>query len=326
MNTPQTDQVTTLVFAEAPDLHRWADAFLTAKRAEGLSPNTVLNYRKHLREFLRWADLRNVGSVESLTADHVRQFLLTLAEAGHNAGGQMGFYRVLKTFLRWYEKEVEPDGWPRSLHRDSGGELRGWRNPIARVKAPKVPDSPLEPADLGDVERMLRAASDRLAERDRAVLLTLLDTGTRASELTALDLGDLDPITGTLTIRHGKGGKSRSVFLGKRARRAVRLWLKVRRAGDGPLFTAEAGGRLTYSGLRQIVRRLALRAGVPEPPLHSFRRAFALNMLRNGADLLTLQRLMGHADMSLLRRYARQTADDLRAAHALASPVDRAGF
>ena len=88
---------------------------------------------------------------------------------------------------------------------------------------------------------------------------------------------------------------------------------------------AEAAG-LAYLGLRSLVLRRARGAGLEPPALHSFRRGFALEMLRAGADLLSLQRLMGHADLSLLKRYAKQNADDLRAVHALASPVDRAGL
>jgi site-specific recombinase XerD len=100
----------------------------------------------------------------------------------------------------------------------------------------------------------------------------------------------------------------------------------VRRIEGGPLFPNDEGDRLKYTGLRQIIRRLAVRAAVKEPPIHSFRRLFALSMLRNGCDLLTLQRLMGHASLDLLRRYAKQTVDDLRAAHGQASPVDRMGI
>jgi len=113
------------------------------------------------------------------------------------------------------------------------------------------------------------------------------------------------------------------VFLGERGRRAVRRYLKQRRVGPGPLFQRDSGGSLKYPGLRQIVRRCADRAGIAEPPLHSFRRAFTINMLRNGADLLTIQRLLGHASMVLIAKYAKQVTDDLRRAHAQASPVDR---
>ena len=80
---------------------------------------------------------------------------------------------------------------------------------------------------------------------------------------------------------------------------------------------------MTYWGLRQIVRRRSSAAKVETPTLHSFRRAFALNMLRAGVDIFSLQKLMGHADLQVLRRYLAQTTDDIAAAHRIGSPVDR---
>jgi integrase/recombinase XerD len=77
-----------------------------------------------------------------------------------------------------------------------------------------------------------------------------------------------------------------------------------------------------YGGLRQIIRRRAEKAGIDPPPLHAFRRAFALASLRGGMDVYSLQRLMGHADLSVLRRYLAQTEADLQAAHERAGPVD----
>jgi integrase/recombinase XerC len=306
----QTDQLLTAHFTLTPDLNRWVDAFLTSKRAEGVARKTIKGaYGETLGTFINWCEKRSVNTVQDITSDLIRQYLLWREETGHNPGGVHMHFRVVKTFLRWYEREEEPTEW---------------KNPIRKVKAPKLPEIALEPADLGDVVEMLKACREqRQAERDKALLLTLLDTGLRATELTSLDLADLDQFTGTVLVRHGKGGKIRSVFLGEKARRAVRAYLKARKEQSGPLFTTETGGRLSYGGLRQIIRRCSERAGLKEPSLHAFRRAFALAMLRNGCDLLTLQRLMGHADLSLLRRYAKQTVEDLRTVHALASPADR---
>lgn len=305
----QIEQGTTVTFTVTPALRRWADAFLTARKAEGKSPGTLTFYTNKITAFVEWADTRNVTTPEDITADTVRAFLLHLEEQGHNPGGRHAFFRALRTFLYFWRDEEEPIAW---------------RNPFAKVKAPRVEkDAPLDPANTADIERMVKACAGSLGARDKAIFLTLLDTGLRASELCRLDLADVNPYTGQITVRHGKGNKSRAVFLGQRGRRVLRAYLKTRRAGDGPLFRNEAGERLKYSGLRQVVRRAAARAHVPPPPLHSFRRAFCLAMLRNGTDLLTLQRLMGHADLSLLHRYAKQTTDDLRAAHAAASPGDR---
>jgi site-specific recombinase XerD len=239
--------------------------------------------------------------------------MLFLEEQGHNSGGQHMNYRVLKTFLLWYEAEYEPDGW---------------KNPIRKVKAPKLVEQPIEPVSLDDIEALITACqNNRQGIRDKAIFLTLLDTGLRAMELIGLDLGDLDPYTGEIHVRPlvGKGRKGRAVFLAERGRRAMRAYFKQRGQTAGPLFERETGGRLKYPGLRQIVRRCAAIAGIKEPPLHSFRRAFTINMLRNGADLLSIQRLLGHASMVLIAKYAKQVTDDLRRVHAQASPVDRMG-
>jgi site-specific recombinase XerD len=111
--------------------------------------------------------------------------------------------------------------------------------------------------------------------------------------------------------------------VGVKTRREVLRYLRKVGAGGGPLWVSvRGGGRITYWGLRQIIRRRAAKAEVEAPTLHSFRRAFALLSLRNGADIYSLQKLMGHAGLSVLRRYLRQTEDDLREAHRKAGPVD----
>ena len=88
----------------------------------------------------------------------------------------------------------------------------------------------------------------------------------------------------------------------------------------------QCGERLTYFGLRQIIRRRAVAAKVDTPSLHSFRRAFALNMLRAGVDIFSLQKLMGHAEWQVLNRYLAQSTEDIAAAHRVGSPVDMNGF
>jgi site-specific recombinase XerD len=160
-------------------------------------------------------------------------------------------------------------------------------------------------------------------DRDKALLLALLDSGCRASEFTALDVGDVNLSTGSVIIRKGKGNKSRVTFLGVKVRRELGRYLRARHDECPALWVGRDGQRLTYAGLRQVVRRRAIAAGVPVPSLHSFRRAFALACLRGGMDVYSLQRLMGHADLSVLRRYLAQTESDLQTAHVKAGPVDR---
>jgi site-specific recombinase XerD len=310
MDTKQsTPLITSTEFTVITPLVEWADTFLRAKQAEQVSRNTIHFYGANLKNFLSWCDSQFVRTVEELTADHLRMFLLRLKETGHNPGGIHGHYRTIRTFLRWYAVEVEPEGW---------------RNPCERVKAPRLVDEPLAAVSLEDVERLFKAASGNMASRDQAAVLVLADSGLRAAEFLALNIDDIDGFTGEIRVKHGKGKKSRTVFIGKRTRRALRSWLKQHDTGAA-LFTSDEGTRLTYSGLRQTVRRLSVKAGIPYPPIHSFRRCFAINFLRSGGDLLSLQRLLGHSDLSLLGRYAKQNTDDLAIAHSAHSPVDRLG-
>jgi site-specific recombinase XerD len=104
----------------------------------------------------------------------------------------------------------------------------------------------------------------------------------------------------------------------------LRVYLKHRNDHDPALWVSDERNQLMYGGLRELVIRHAEQAGVvPIPSLHDFRRAFALTMLRNGCDLVTLARLMGHSDYTTLQRYLKQLPEDLQAAHNRASPVDR---
>ncbi len=291
-------------------LARELRAFLVDRQAAGCSPRTVKGYSAELTRLSHWLEGHGVRDVLNITPTHLRQFLLDMAEDGHNPGGVHRMYRAAKTFLRWWEAETEP---------------AGWRNPIERVRPPKLADNPLPPLPLADLQAMLATCDKTLTgQRDRAALLCLLDTGCRASEFVALDIEDVDLGAGVATVRHGKGGRRRAVFLGAKSRRELLRYLRLRGNPEtGPLFATDEGSRLTYWGLRQIVRRRADKAGVRVPALHSFRRAHALLTLRGGADLLSVARLLGHSDLSTTRRYLRLEVEDLAEAHRRAGPVDR---
>ncbi len=285
-----------------------AAAFLVDRQAGGCSVRTLEYYRDELHYLTRWLAGQGVTDALHVTPDHLRRYLLFVAER-RNPGGVHCAYRVAKTFLRWWGREYEPDDW---------------RNPIERVKPPKLADNPLPPVPLPDLQSILNTCDRSLTgQRDRAMLLALLDTGCRASEFVALDIGDVDLGTGAVVVRHGKGGKRRVVFLGAKSRRELLRYLRLRDDGEGALWTSQNDERLQRRGLQAMVRRRAERAGVPVPALHSFRRANALLTLRGGADLLSVSRLLGHSDLGTTRRYLKLEHDDLAEAHRKAGPVDR---
>ena len=289
------------------ELTEWFDAFLVDRQAASLSPNTVRFYRTHLGKFIDYCLSQSIQQVEEIKPVVIRSFLLWLESEGHNAGGQHCYYRSVKTFIRWYIEEMEPEGY---------------RNPFRNVKAPKLTDQILAPIPLADVNALLNACPKTWnGTRDRAIVLSLLDTGARAVEFISLNAEDVNLRTGSVYIANGKGGKSRTTFIGRTTRRAVRRYLRTR--ANGPLWVKQNNERLTYWGLRQVMRRLADLAEIETPSLHDFRRAFAVNMLRAGCDLETLRRLMGHADLQVLRRYLDLLDSDLQRAHAIASPADQ---
>lgn len=286
--------------------------FLLDRQARNLSARTIEWYTRALVIWRAFLAEQAVLATEQLTPSHLRRFLLMLRERGHNAGGVSNVFRAVAAYLRWYESEYAP---------------AGWSNPLRKLKMPRVPTEPLAPVELETVRAMLATCVPRTltGERDRALLLVLLDTGLRHQEVTDLAVGDVDMQTGAVMVRSGKGRKPRVVFVGARTRRALLAYLRLRRVvtPEDPLWITQTGGRLSRSGIRQVVRRRAEAAGVDEPGMHALRRAFAINSLRSGMDVVTLQRLLGHTTLAVVQRYLRLVDDDLRAAHARHGAVDR---
>ena len=147
------------------------------------------------------------------------------------------------------------------------------------------------------------------AKRDQAIVLVLLDSGIRASELCKMKIGDIDVRHGRLDIQHGvgggaKGGKGRTIYVGKVARQALWRYLQDREDGDDPeaLLFVVSGIRLFNPGsLRQLIQRIGERAGVPNVYPHKFRHTFALTYLRAGGDVFTLRSLLGHSTLDMVR-------------------------
>jgi len=294
----------------------WMEAFLIDRKASGVACGTMHFYQIKLKLFSGFCDAQAIKNINQITPTFLRQFLLYLEETGHNPGGRHAAYRVIRTFLYWYEKEVEP---------------KDWSNPIRNVKAPKVPTEPIEPVSFETISKMINACEKDTftGDRDTAILLCLLDTGARATEFLDIDIGDVNQARGDILIRQGKGRKPRFVYIGKQSRRALRKYLKHRTDNNPALWVSHPRfdlDRIKYNGLRGIIRRRSLAAEIQMPSLHDFRRAFALSMLRNGVDVFTLAKLMGHEGITVLQRYLKQTNQDTEAAHRQAGPVDNAGF
>lgn len=283
-------------------------AFVLERKSRGLQKRSIDFYRAHLKHFLAWAGPQ-ITQLEQLTPALIRGYLLHLEESGHKPSYAHGFYRTIRAFFKWLEFE---------------DLITAQNNPMRKVKAPKVPTEPLDPISLDDIRAMIITCKGGgfTAERDKSIILTMIDTGARASEILSINLDDCNLITGDVLIRKGKGGKPRTVFIGKVTRRALRAYVKLRRDDCAALFVTDDGGRLTYNGLRAIMTRRAELAEIAPPALHGFRRTFTINMLRMKVDPISISRLLGHNDLQMILKYAKQNADDLRDIHNKNSPGD----
>jgi integrase/recombinase XerD len=130
---------------------------------------------------------------------------------------------------------------------------------------------------------------------------------------------------GSVLLRETKNGEYRTVFVGKKTRKAIRAYLRFRNDSfddKSPLWSKITGECLTYFGLNEIMRRRSKQAGIKKVKLHSFRRAFVTNAVRSGMDIESLRKLVGHKDYQVIQRYLKLNTDDIRLAHYRASPVD----
>lgn len=274
--------------------------FLLDCEARRLAPSTVVWYRSKLTRFASWLAAQHIGTIDAVDALAMRRYLATLTDTTiqhqHNCG------RTLRRFFRFLVDEGVIDQPP-------------------NVAQPKLPRVVLPALTEAQVKTVLRACD----ERYRAIVLTILDSGVRASELAALRVEDVDLATGAVAVRKGKGSKTRITFIGARTRKAITHYLSDRQPRPHePLFPSKATGlALTLSGIVQIMRRLRDASGVDVLTAHALRRTFAITALRGGMDIHVLARLMGHADTQVLWRYLDILEDDLREAHASARPVDR---
>lgn len=282
--------------------------FLLDVRAAGRANGTLRFYRQKLGGFVAFLGAQDVTTPQQITPSVLRRYLVSL-QPNHTSGGVHAYWRAVRAFVRFLVREEAID-----------------RNPLDKVRAPELEQPLLDPVTPETVEALLGVCdTTEIGKRDKAIFLVLLDSGLRAGELLALTVGDVDQADGSITVRKSKGKRGRIVFIGPRARRALRAYLRCRETlrDSDRLFLArgDAGG-LTYDGLRSIVTRRAKQAGIDPPSLHSFRRAFALTMLRNGADVVSLSRLMGHGSLPVIQRYLKQIKDDLGEVHRQHSPVD----
>jgi site-specific recombinase XerD len=286
---------------------------------KGRSLKTVENYDRYLSRFLKHT---NVKRPEDITYDIVREYRLWLNRQ-MSAPGKRGviggtlkkrtqnYYLIaLRAFLKYLTRQ--------------GVEVMS----PEKIELAKIPERQLDLMSAEDLARLLAApeGSTLQALRDRAILELLFSTGLRVSELVSLSR-DLDLSRDEFSIR-GKGEKVRVVFLSDRAKRALLAYLEKRVDVDPAMFIhigrggasslAKDGGslRLTSRSVERLVRRYAIKAGISKKVTpHVIRHSFATDLLENGADLRSVQALLGHANIATTQIYTHVTDKKLRDIH-----------
>lgn len=278
----------------------------------GLSANTLAAYRRDLARYRVFLDGRGREDLADVERADVSAFLASLQEgAASSAARTMSAVRGLHRFALaegWVGVDVTDD-----------------------VPPPQVPMRLPKALPLDDIERLLAATEvdEPMALRDRALLEFLYGTGARVSEAVALDVDDVDREDRTVVL-DGKGGKQRLVPVGSYACRAIDDYLvrlrpelsrKARSGNAGALFLNARGGRLTRQGAWTVLGAVAERAGLAgRVSPHTLRHSFATHLLDGGADIRTVQELLGHSSATTTQIYTRVTVDRLREVYATSHP------
>lgn len=270
------------------------------------SPLTVRNYDHYLARFLDWSKAEKPADI---TFEAVRAFRIFLNRLEDDKGRRMkkitqDYYIIaLRGFLRYLSKrDIESLG-------------------SEKIELGKAKDRQVEFLELDEVQRLLQSAKGEKFEdlRDVAILELLFSTGLRVSELTSLDIKDVNLKSGEFSVR-GKGDKIRMVFLSVSAKIALNEYLMHRKDMEPALFVGARKGaqtaRLTPRTMERIVKRCAAKAGIVKKITpHTLRHSFATDLLRNGADLRSVQEMLGHSSITTTQVYTHVTNKHLKEIH-----------
>jgi tyrosine recombinase XerC len=284
-------------------MERYIEKFMRYLEIEkNYSKHTVENYRLDLEDFRQFLGDLNLEKIDYLV---LRKYLAQLKEKNLKVRTVNRHLSTLRSFFKFLIRE---------------GHLK--TNPITSLSSPKQEKHlPLFLTEE-EVTKLITAVQpkDERGLRDRAVLETFYSTGIRVSELVGLKIQDVDFIGGVIKVL-GKGKKERIVPIGDIAIAAIRAYLEKRKKQQEALFLNKSGKRITDRGIRNIVgkyiRMASIKRGVS---CHTLRHSFATHLLNRGADLRSVQELLGHVNLSTTQIYTHLTTDRLKSVYDKAHP------
>jgi integrase/recombinase XerC/integrase/recombinase XerD len=306
------------------------DLFIVSKQIEGRSAKTLTWYRANLERFAGFMTNGHEATLSQLSLDDARAFIAHLQgrttrydghqmrrvqEGGLSPHSVHAYVRTLKVFGNWLCAE----GYVRS-------------HPFERLKPPKLPETMIEILSDDEILALIGAVNPNspLGARMHAIVLLLLDTGIRATELCNLTLDHTNLKDGSIKVR-GKGNKERMVPIGGATKKSLMRYIQAFRPeplhdGVSQVFLSDDATPLTYTGLSQALRRLGKAAGVNRLHAHLFRHTFAVRYLMNGGDIMTLRLILGHTTLEVTQMYMHLAEAHVQIQHHKFSPVDRLGI
>jgi integrase/recombinase XerD len=293
------------------DLHGWVDAYLDHLRVErALSPKSVEAYASDLGKLCAHAEAEGVTGLAGVDGSLIGTYMAALGRQGLGARSAARHLSAVRGFARFLVRE-------RALEAD----------PCALIDRPRVGRRLPRVLGLDEILQILDAPDREGLRglRDRAMLQVMYAAGLRVSEVVGLKLADVDREKGVVSA-FGKGQKRRLVPLGETALDALDAYLEVRAqhpraAASSALFLSPRGGPLTRQAVWKLLGGYARGAGISKPSSpHKLRHSFATHLLEGGADLRSVQALLGHADISTTEIYTHLADDHVRAAYRKAHP------
>lgn len=319
-------------------LSKAVQGYMIVKLGDGYSSNTLAGYQTHFNQMIQC--LGDV-EIEDITHDDIARFFAWLRTEYQPVRMSKDTAPLKTTTIRnaWCATR-SLFGWYQNITPNMKYE-----RPDLLIKRPAVSYPEILPFKQDEIIKILKACeftseaktrNDKkkyrmkrpTALRDVLLVLLALDTGLRVSEIASLTIGDVSGSNGEINVRpinSSKKNKPRTVFIGQATKRALWRYLTTREEDDvsSPLFLSKERHPMNRTSIREILVKIGKRAGVKDVYPHRFRHTFAIEYLRNGGDVFTLQRLLGHASMDMVRHYLDIARADIEKAHKRASPVDR---
>lgn len=283
------------------------DTFLNYLSVErGLSNNTIISYREDLNNYIDFIEKNNINSLSKISKDNITGFMLNQKDRGIAPNSVARRLAAIRMFHRFLARE-------RILKND----------PSTLVDSPKLWKRVPDALTVNEVEALISQPNvhDPQGVRDRAILETLYATGMRVSEAVNLKKDNINLDIGFLRCI-GKGNKERVIPLGKKAIASIKRYMEVSRPKflknkeSEFLFVSRCGKKISRQSFWKIIKKYSRMARIKKPiKTHTLRHSFATHLLEHGADLRSVQEMLGHADISTTQIYTHVNKDRLKSIH-----------